>query len=51
VFGGFLLRRAFELAFATCYVFAGSRPVFDSIDDVQVWGGAVLGRGFAPPDG
>ncbi|GBF87343.1 acyl-coenzyme A thioesterase, mitochondrial [Raphidocelis subcapitata] len=35
VFGGFLLRRAFELAFATCYVFAGSRPVFDSIDDVQ----------------
>ncbi len=36
VFGGFLLRRAFELAFATCYLFAGTRPVFDCVDDVQV---------------
>ncbi|KAI8462884.1 MAG: HotDog domain-containing protein [Monoraphidium minutum] len=35
VFGGFLLRRAFELGFATCYLFAGSRPVFDCVDDVQ----------------
>lgn len=35
MFGGFLLRRAFELAFASCYVFAGSRPIFDCVDDVQ----------------
>lgn len=38
IFGGFLLRRAFELAFATCFTFAGARPVFDCIDDVQVRG-------------
>jgi hypothetical protein len=43
VFGGFLLRRAFELAFATCYVFAGSRPIFDCVDDVQVRGAAGPG--------
>lgn len=26
VFGGFLMRRAFELAHSTAYLFAGSRP-------------------------
>ena len=26
VFGGFLCRRSFEIAFSTCYLFAGSRP-------------------------
>lgn len=26
VFGGFLMRRAFELAFSTAYLFAGTRP-------------------------
>jgi hypothetical protein len=36
-FGGFLLRRAFELAFATTYVFGGARPVFK-----QVSGGAPV---------
>ena len=34
VFGGFLMRRAFELAFSTCYVFAGARPHFLAIDEV-----------------
>jgi acyl-coenzyme A thioesterase 9 len=34
VFGGFLMRRAFEIAFSCCYVFAGSRPHFLAVDDV-----------------
>lgn len=34
IFGGFLMRRAFELAFATCYSFAGSRPAFLLVDDI-----------------
>ena len=35
VFGGFLLRRAFELAFATSYVFGGVRPRFKSVRDMD----------------
>jgi acyl-coenzyme A thioesterase 9 len=35
IFGGFLLRRAFELAFATSYVFGGSRPTFKSVRDMD----------------
>ena len=35
VFGGFLLRRAFELAFATSYVFGGARPRFKSVRDMD----------------
>jgi acyl-coenzyme A thioesterase 9 len=35
VFGGLLLRRAFELSFACCYLFAGSRPAFFRCDDVS----------------
>eukprot|EP00775_Hariotina_reticulata_P006239 gene6239-6476_t len=34
IFGGFLMRRAFELAFATTYLFAGSRPAFVRVDDI-----------------
>ncbi len=34
VFGGFLMRRAFELAFATAYQFAGAQPVFREVDEV-----------------
>jgi acyl-coenzyme A thioesterase 9 len=34
IFGGFLMRRAFELAFATTYLFAGSRPSFVRVDEV-----------------
>lgn len=34
VFGGFLVRRAFELAFATAYVFGGARPIFLEVDEV-----------------
>ncbi|KAK9810539.1 hypothetical protein WJX72_012385 [[Myrmecia] bisecta] len=34
VFGGFLMRRAYELAFATAYMFAGSRPIFVEVDEV-----------------
>lgn len=34
VFGGFLMRRAFELGFATAYLFAGRRPVFLELDEV-----------------
>ncbi|KVI08165.1 hypothetical protein Ccrd_013464 [Cynara cardunculus var. scolymus] len=35
IFGGFLMRRAFELAFATTYAFAGSAPSFLEVDHVD----------------
>ena len=35
IFGGFLMRRAFELAFANAYVFGGSRPIFLEVDEVS----------------
>ncbi|KAI3723489.1 hypothetical protein L2E82_35104 [Cichorium intybus] len=35
IFGGFLMRRAFELAFATAYTFAGSAPLFLEVDHVD----------------
>lgn len=35
IFGGFLMRRAFELAFATAYTFAGSAPLFVEVDHVD----------------
>jgi len=35
IFGGFLLRRAFELAFATAYVFGGVQPKFLEVDEVS----------------
>ncbi|KAH9566394.1 hypothetical protein CY35_04G128100 [Sphagnum magellanicum] len=35
IFGGFLMQRAFELAFSTCYVFGGIRPLFLEVDHVD----------------
>jgi acyl-coenzyme A thioesterase 9 len=35
IFGGFLMRRAFELAFSNAYVFGGARPLFLEVDDVS----------------
>ncbi|KAL3903574.1 MAG: hypothetical protein SGARI_005315 [Bacillariaceae sp.] len=35
IFGGFLMRRAFELAYATAYVFGGARPRFLEVDKVS----------------
>ncbi|XP_027165352.1 acyl-coenzyme A thioesterase 9, mitochondrial-like [Coffea eugenioides] len=35
IFGGFLMRRAFELAFATAYSFAGAAPRFVEVDHVD----------------
>eukprot|EP01082_Thalassiosira_pseudonana_P003945 g3444.t1 g3444 contig12:2088597-2090034(-) len=35
IFGGFLMRRAFELAFATCYMFGGDKPRFLEVDDIS----------------
>ena len=35
VFGGFLMRRAYELAFATVHMFAGRRPRFVAVDRVR----------------
>ncbi|KAK2651140.1 hypothetical protein Ddye_018629 [Dipteronia dyeriana] len=35
IFGGFLLHRAFELAFSTAYAFAGMVPYFMEIDHVD----------------
>jgi acyl-coenzyme A thioesterase 9 len=34
IFGGFLMRRAFELAFSTCYLHGGSRPHFVELERV-----------------
>eukprot|EP00401_Gymnodinium_catenatum_P028028 CAMPEP_0117581732 /NCGR_PEP_ID=MMETSP0784-20121206/66004_1 /TAXON_ID=39447 /ORGANISM="" /LENGTH=447 /DNA_ID=CAMNT_0005382103 /DNA_START=71 /DNA_END=1414 /DNA_ORIENTATION=+ len=34
IFGGFLIRRAYELANATAYLFGGRRPVFHELDQV-----------------
>lgn len=35
VFGGFLMRRAFELAYANAYLFGGKRPNFLEVDDIS----------------
>jgi hypothetical protein len=35
IFGGFLMRRAFELAFATAYTFAGWRPQFVRCEEAR----------------
>ncbi|XP_047319208.1 acyl-coenzyme A thioesterase 2, chloroplastic-like [Impatiens glandulifera] len=35
IFGGFLMRRAFELAYSTAYTFAGSEPSFVEVDHVD----------------
>ncbi|CAM0952451.1 unnamed protein product [Alopecurus aequalis] len=35
IFGGFLMHRAFELAFATAYAFVGQRPSFLEVDHVD----------------
>eukprot|EP00252_Welwitschia_mirabilis_P013988 TRINITY_DN30993_c0_g1_i1.p1 TRINITY_DN30993_c0_g1~~TRINITY_DN30993_c0_g1_i1.p1 ORF type:complete len:476 (-),score=79.22 TRINITY_DN30993_c0_g1_i1:234-1661(-) len=35
IFGGFLMHRAFELAFSTCYAFAGQTPYFLEVDHVD----------------
>jgi acyl-coenzyme A thioesterase 9 len=35
IFGGFLMRRAFELAFANAYMFGGTRPRFQEVDEVS----------------
>lgn len=35
IFGGFLMHRAFELAFSTAYVFAGVMPCFLEVDHVD----------------
>ncbi|TYG94132.1 hypothetical protein ES288_A11G164600v1 [Gossypium darwinii] len=35
IFGGFLMHRAFELAFSTAYVFAGLVPCFLEVDQVD----------------
>jgi acyl-coenzyme A thioesterase 9 len=32
IFGGFLMRRAFELAYANCYIFGGAKPKFQEVD-------------------
>ncbi|GKY94033.1 hypothetical protein MPSEU_000370000 [Mayamaea pseudoterrestris] len=43
IFGGFLMRRAFELAFANAYVFGGARPLFLEVDEVSFWAPVDVG--------
>lgn len=35
IFGGFLIRMAYELAFSTCYLFVGHRPHFVEVDRID----------------
>jgi acyl-coenzyme A thioesterase 9 len=35
VFGGYLIRRAFELAFSNAYLFGGARPIFLEVDEIS----------------
>ena len=35
IFGGFLMRRACELAYSTAYIFGGTRPIFYEVDQVS----------------
>jgi acyl-coenzyme A thioesterase 9 len=35
VFGGFLIRRAFELAYSNAYLFGGTRPIFLEVDEIS----------------
>ena len=35
VFGGFLIRRAFELAYSNAYLFGGARPIFLEVDEIS----------------
>jgi len=35
IFGGFLMRRACELAWSTTYAFGGERPIFYEVDQVE----------------
>mmetsp|Transcript_21946 Transcript_21946/g.46653 ORF Transcript_21946/g.46653 Transcript_21946/m.46653 type:complete len:454 (-) Transcript_21946:101-1462(-) len=34
IFGGFLMRRAYELALSTAHLFGGRRPIFHELDEV-----------------
>jgi acyl-coenzyme A thioesterase 9 len=35
IFGGFLMHRAYDLAHATCYSFAGAYPHFKEVDEIS----------------
>ena len=35
IFGGFLMRYGFEVAWSTCHLFAGSRPFFVEVDEIS----------------
>lgn len=35
IFGGFLMRMAFELAYSTCYLFVGHQPIFVEVDRID----------------
>lgn len=43
IFGGFLMNRAFELAFATAYTTSGSRPHFVEVDEIAFLQGVEIG--------
>ncbi len=44
IFGGLLMRRAFELSFATAYLFFGSRPKFIEVDDITFQAPVAVGE-------
>lgn len=43
VFGGLLMRRGVEIAFATAYCFSGGRPHFVEVDEVEFVKGVDVG--------
>lgn len=42
IFGGFLMRRAYELAYATVHMFAGTKPKFIQVDRVRAADGSLF---------
>ncbi|KAJ6859788.1 acyl-coenzyme A thioesterase 9 [Populus alba x Populus x berolinensis] len=46
IFGGFLMRKAFELAFSNAYAFAGAAPLFVEVDHVDFFrpGHGIVGE-------
>lgn len=43
IFGGYLVRRAFELSFANAYLFGGALPIFLEVDEISFWSPVDVG--------
>lgn len=43
IFGGYLMRAAYELAFSTCYMYAGRTPLFYALGDITFANAVPIG--------